>query len=72
MNPGAVAGYKGYYDGTAKVLVGSFTAATAEGVDWKQTYCFTMDSVMNGSKTTDQWIEQLKTDSAKLKASLGK
>ena len=72
MNPGAVAGYKGYYDGTAKVLVGSFTAATAEGVDWKQTYCFTMDSVMNGSKTTDQWIEQLKTDSAKLKASLDK
>ena len=45
-------------------------AATAEGVDWKQTYCFTMDSVMNGSKTTAQWLEQLKTDSAKLKAAL--
>ena len=70
MNAGAVAGYKGYYDGSAKVLIGSFAAATAEGVDWKQTYCFTMDSVMNGSKTTAQWLEQLKTDSAKLKAAL--
>ena len=70
MNAGAVAGYKGYYDGSAKVLIGSFAAATAEGVDWKQTYCFTMDSVMNGSKTTAQWLEQLKTDSAKLKAVL--
>ena len=70
MNPGAVAGYAGYYDGSAKVLIGSFAAASAEGVDWKQTYCDTMDSVMNGSKTVDQWIQQLKTDSAKLKASL--
>lgn len=70
MNPGAVAGYEGYYDGSAKVLIGSFAAANAEGVDWKQTYCATMDSVMNGSKTVNQWIEQLKTDSAKLKASL--
>ncbi len=72
MNPGAVAGYKGYYDGSAKVLVGSFAASSAEGVNWKQTYCFTMDSVMNGSKTVDQWIAQLKTDSAKLKANLNK
>ena len=53
-----------------QVLIGSFAAATVEGVNWKQTYCFTMDSVMNGSKTTAQWLEQLKTDSAKLKAVL--
>ncbi len=72
MNPGAVAGYEGYYDGSAKVLSGSFSAAKAEGGDWKQTYCFTMDSVMNGSKTVDQWINQLKNDSAALKASLNK
>ena len=70
MNAGAVAGYKGYYDGSAKVLIGSFAAATAEGVDWKKTYCETMDSVMNGSKSAAQWIEQLKVDSAKLKAAL--
>ncbi|NLZ69188.1 MAG: carbohydrate ABC transporter substrate-binding protein [Spirochaetales bacterium] len=70
MNAGAVAGYKGYYDGTAKVLIGSFAAANAEGVNWKQTYCETMDSVMNGSKTVNDWIQKLKTDSAKLKATL--
>lgn len=70
MNAGAVAGYAGYYDGSAKVLVGSFLAASAEGVDWKQTYCFTMDSVMNGSKSVQDWIDQLASDSAKLKASL--
>ncbi len=70
MNPGAVAGYEGYYDGTAKVLIGSFAAASAPGVDWKQTYCFTMDSVMNGSKTVEDWITQLREDSAKLKASM--
>lgn len=69
-NEGAVAGYKGYYDGTAQVLVGSFAAASAEGVDWKATYCFTMDSVMNGSKSVDDWIAQLVTDSAKLKANI--
>lgn len=69
-NEGAVAGYKGYYDGSAQVLVGSFASASAEGVDWKQTYCFTMDSIMNGSKTVDQWIDQLVKDSAKLHAAL--
>lgn len=72
MNAGAVAGYKGYYSGAAKVLAGSFASAKAEGINWKATYCETMDSVMNGTKTAAQWIEQLKKDSAVLKTKLGK
>ncbi len=71
MNAGAVDGYRGFYTGDAEFIGwSSFATASAEGVDWKATYCLAMDSVMNGTKTVDQWIDQLMKDSAKLKANM--
>lgn len=71
MNAGAVDGYRDFYTGEAEFIGwSSFSTASAEGVDWNATYCLTMDSVMNGTKTVDQWIDQLMKDSAKLKANL--
>ena len=71
MNIAAVDGYRGYYTGDADFIGwSSFATASAEGVNWKATYCETMDSVMNGTKTVDQWIDQLMADSARLRESL--
>lgn len=71
MNASSVDGYRDFYTGkVAFIGWSSFATASAEGVDWKATYCETMDSVMNGTKTVDQWIDQLMKDSAKLKASM--
>lgn len=71
MSAGAVDGYRDFYTGEAAFIGwSSFATASAEGVNWKATYCETMDSVMNGTKSVDQWIDQLMADSAKLKKAL--
>ena len=70
-NVAANDGFRGYYDGSASFIGwSSFKPVEVAGVNWKATYCEYMDSVMNGSKTVDQWINQLMTDSAKLQAAL--
>lgn len=59
----------GVYDKGAKFTSGAFVAANAEGVNWKQTYCFSMDSVMQGLDKCDAawWLERMRTDAALLK-----
>ena len=44
------------YDNGAKAAIGTFaTTKPVEGMDFKQVFCFTMDSVVNGNKTAEQW-----------------
>lgn len=59
----------GVYDKGAKFVAGSFVSANAEGVNWKQTYCFSMDSIMQGLEGCDAqwWIDRMKNDAALLK-----
>lgn len=48
--------YYSVYDDGAKAAIGTFaTTAPVEGVNIKQDVCFTMDSVVNGTKTVDDW-----------------
>lgn len=62
----------GVYDKGAKFVASSFVAANAEGVNWKQTYCFSMDSIMQGLDGSDAqwWINRMKNDAALLKAGI--
>lgn len=70
MNAGAVAGYKGYYDGTASILIGAFATSSAKDVDWKATYCKYYDNIVTGTKTVDEWITKISSDSDKMRAGL--
>ena len=48
--------YYSVYDNGAKAAIGTFaTTAPVEGVNIKDDVCFTMDSVVNGTKTVDDW-----------------
>ena len=48
--------YYSVYDNGAKAAIGTFaTTAPVEGVNIKEDVCFTMDSVVNGTKTVDDW-----------------
>ncbi|HJB21781.1 MAG TPA: carbohydrate ABC transporter substrate-binding protein [Candidatus Fournierella merdavium] len=48
--------YYSVYDNGAKAAIGTFaTTKPVEGMNFKQIFCFTMDSVVNGTKTVDQW-----------------
>ena len=48
--------YYSVYDNGAKAAIGTFaTTKPVEGMDFKQVFCFTMDSVVNGNKTAEQW-----------------
>lgn len=62
----------GVYDNGAKFISGSFVSANAEGVNWKQTYCFSMDSIMQGLEGSDAawWVERMKADAALMKAGI--
>ena len=48
--------YYSVYDNGAKAAIGTFASTKpVEGMNFKQIFCFTMDSVVNGNKTVDQW-----------------
>ena len=48
--------YYSVYDNGAKAAIGTFASTKpVEGMNFKQIFCFTMDSVVNGTKTADQW-----------------
>lgn len=52
--------YYSVYDNGAKAAIGSFaTTKPVEGLDFKQVFCFTMDSVVNGNKTSEQWWKDM-------------
>lgn len=64
----------GVYDQGAKFVSGNFISANAEGVNWKQTYCFSMDSIIQGEPgcTVQWWIDRMRKDAAKLKKGIQK
>lgn len=52
--------YYSVYDNGAKAAIGTFaTTAPVEGMNFKQIFCFTMDSVVNGTKTAEQWWQDV-------------
>ena len=63
--------YYSVYDNGAKAAIGTFaTTAPVEGVNIKQDVCFTMDSVVNGTKTVDDWKAAVQKSCAALRAAL--
>ena len=60
-----------YDDGKVKPALGAFaTTDPVEGVSMADSFFSTIDSIMNGSKTVDQWKDAVKTASDKLRAAL--
>ena len=60
-----------YDDGKVKPALGAFaTTDPVEGVSIADSLFSTIDSVMNGSKTVDQWKNEVKTASDKLRGAL--
>lgn len=63
--------YYSIYDDGAKASIGTFaTTAPVEGMDFKQIFCFTMDSVVNGNKTADQWWSDMQEACKTMKANM--
>ena len=59
------------YDNGAKAAIGTFATTDAvEGVNMKEALCFTMDSVVSGSKTEADWVAAVTTASDALRAAL--
>lgn len=54
--------YYSVYDNGAMAAIGTFaTTAPVEGVNLKDDLCFTMDSVVNGNATVDEWKESVRS-----------
>ena len=63
--------YSSIYDNGAKAALGSFAATDpVEGVNFADTVFGTINSLVSGDKTEEQWIEQIKTDSDLLRQAL--
>ncbi len=63
--------YYSVYDNGAKAAIGTFATTTpVEGVNIKEDVCFTMDSVVNGTKTVDDWKTAVRNSCAALRAAL--
>ncbi len=63
--------YYSVYDNGAKAAIGTFaTTAPVEGVNIKNDVCFTMDSVVNGTKTVDDWKTAVRTTVDTLRGAL--
>lgn len=63
--------YYSIYDNGAKAALGSFAATDpVEGVNFADTVFGTINSLVSGDKTEEQWIEQIKTDSDLLRQAL--
>lgn len=59
------------YDNGAKASMGGFAATDAvEGVDMKNTLCFTIDSIVTGDKTVAEWQASVEEVSDQLRAAL--
>ena len=59
------------YDNGAKAALGNFAATDpVEGVNFADTVFGTINSLVSGNKTEEQWIEQIKTDSDLLRQAL--
>lgn len=59
------------YDNGAKAALGSFAATDpVEGVNFADTVFGTVNSLVSGDKTKDQWIEAIKKDSDLLRSAL--
>lgn len=63
--------YYSVYDNGAKAAIGTFaTTAPVEGVNLKDDLCFTMDSVVSGTKTVDEWKTAVRTTVDTLRGAL--
>lgn len=63
--------YYSVYDNGAKAAIGTFaTTAPVEGVNIKEDVCFTMDSVVNGTKTVDDWKAAVQASCAALREAM--
>ena len=63
--------YYSIYENGAKAALGSFAATDpVEGVNFADTVFGTINSLVSGDKTEEQWIEQIKTDSDLLRQAL--
>lgn len=59
------------YDNGALPIMGGFAATNpVEGVNWTDVYLGTIDSVMSGDKTVDDWQKSLEDSSSKLRAAI--
>lgn len=59
------------YDTGAKAAMGGFAATEAvEGVNMKETLCFTIDSIVTGDKTVDDWQKAVEEVSDQLRPAL--
>lgn len=63
--------YYSVYDNGAKAAIGTFATTTpVEGVNIKEDVCFTMDSVVNGTKTVDDWKAAVQASCAALREAM--
>ena len=63
--------YYAIYDNGAKAAMGNFAATDpVEGVNFADTVFGTVNSLVSGDKTQEQWVEQIKTDSDLLRQAL--
>ena len=59
------------YDGGAKAAMGAFAATEpVEGVSFNETVFHTVNSLVSGDKTQEDWVNAIKADSDKLRAAL--
>ena len=59
------------YDNGAKAALGAFAATEpVEGVNFADTVFGTVNSLVSGDKTVEQWVEQIKTESDMLRTAL--
>ena len=59
------------YDNGALPIMGGFVATNAvEGVSWTDMYLGTIDSIMSGNKTVEDWEKSLEETSAKLREAI--
>jgi N-acetylglucosamine transport system substrate-binding protein len=59
------------YDDGAKAALGNFAATEpVEGVNFADTVFGTVNSLVSGDKTRDEWVEAIKVDSDKLREAL--
>ena len=63
--------YYSIYDNGAKVALGGFATTDAvEGVNIADTVFGTINSLVSGDKTEEEWIDAIKADSDKLREAL--
>lgn len=70
LDPLQVELYEVYQNGTLPVI-GNFVGTEAvEGLDYKAVWCGTIDSIMSGDKTVEQWQKDLEDANDKMRAAI--